>query len=505
MKINRLETSSNLFASQTIGVLNRDALPTVFKGPFARNDSVQITHKASPQSQSNQTATLPRNKPEEKTSQSGSPLGRWFNNLKIGVQRFFGIQPAQSQPIQNNPQSTTSAPPASTSVTPPAVSHSVKDIAKPPQPSPTQVSESPTPTPRPQLKPEVLNYTPTAIPTDTQRGPYPRYDKIFEDGLMDVTIAVGYDEPGNYYNGSNIAEERKLDQQLRARGYVKNESIAKEWLAEAGRSADQNYAAFYVRENIAQHNGEAVNSVIRVIKSGRGQNGSQTKAAALQGMNQSDVFMYGGHARYGSGPDFNQNFKITINWDGVANAPARGTIVYEDYKALKKLLSPSNNNAEAIARFKEIQQQGNVSIEGLNDGNIVLNKSKKHQNEFGGYLMYEAVKDSPLELKDALNQDSYRLWLLNGCRTKDYTHSIRSQAKANPNLNTENLDLFVTRESLYWNNISDSLMGFLDGVLAQNHTVGIIHRLREANPKFEVRTHGRQGFDDNPWKNPVKN
>ena len=42
-------------------------------------------------------------------------------------------------------------------------------------------------------------------------------------------------------------------------------------------------------------------------------------------MDQGDVFEYGGHARYGTGPDFDRNYRFTVDWDKVAGSAKTGT------------------------------------------------------------------------------------------------------------------------------------------------------------------------------------
>ena len=45
-------------------------------------------------------------------------------------------------------------------------------------------------------------------------------------------------------------------------------------------------------------------------------------------MDQSDVFEYGGHARYGTGPDFDRNYRFTV---ALGQAPGSGKTGTEDH------------------------------------------------------------------------------------------------------------------------------------------------------------------------------
>ena len=48
-----------------------------------------------------------------------------------------------------------------------------------------------------------------------------------------------------------------------------------------------------------------------------GEDGTASAAAAALALDESEVFEYGGHARYGTGPDFDRNYTIRVHWDQV--------------------------------------------------------------------------------------------------------------------------------------------------------------------------------------------
>ncbi|MBC7896429.1 MAG: amidohydrolase family protein, partial [Cytophagaceae bacterium] len=103
----------------------------------------------------------------------------------------------------------------------------------------------------------------------------------------------------------------------------------------AGRPKSTTRGMWFVKENVGTSAGKPVHAVVRVISPEAEAlgDGSQARAAALEGMEQGDVFEYGGHARYGTGPDFDRNYRFTVDWDklpriaaltarsGVANTP----------------------------------------------------------------------------------------------------------------------------------------------------------------------------------------
>jgi len=327
-------------------------------------------------------------------------------------------------------------------------------------------------------------------------APSPRYDRMLSDQLLDVTVAVGYDEGTVQFAGAHRSAEAEVLQKLASRGFVRNDQRALELLKGAGREVNASYSALYLKEDIDTHNGQPVHAIVRLVRSGDGSRGAENRQAALEGMNQSDAFLYGGHARFGQGLDFDRNFTVTIDWEGVPQAPAQGRVSYTDTTQLKNLLGGSD--AKALQRFKELQSQGKVQLSGSNAGNIRMNENQLHRGEFGSQLMHQALQGERNPLSEEIQGDNYRLWLFNGCRTQDYQQPIRQQARQNSALNEQNLDLVLTQQSLYWHNISDSLMGFLDGVMARDNSQQLLGRLQNANPEHTGSTHLAQGFGDNP-------
>lgn len=329
--------------------------------------------------------------------------------------------------------------------------------------------------------------------------PYPQYERMLSDGLLDMTVAVGFDEATAQYAGAHHAEEKKVLEGLASRGFVRNDAKARELLQAAGNESKADYAALYVKENIDSHDGKPVHAVVRVILAGDGDKGAANRQAAIEAMSQSDVFAYGGHGRYGNGPDFDRNFKVTVDWNGVANAPAEGKVVYEDYYALKDLLGKSD--AAAISRLRELEAQGRVTIDASNDGNIRMSESNPHAWEFGAQLMDRALKGVSNTLSDEIKGNKYKLWLFEACRTRDYVTPIRQEARSNTGLNSNNLDLFTTEQMMYWQNTGTSLLTLLDGVAAKESASDLVARLRSANPEQAAApTHSRHGFEDNQYK-----
>lgn len=343
----------------------------------------------------------------------------------------------------------------------------------------------------------VVNAALTGQTASVQKsGPFPLYNRMLDDNLLDMTMAIGYDEGTDQYASAHTFEERKMINELADKGFVRDDAKARALLKAAGQDVKADYTAFYIKENISEKDGKPVHALVRVIHAGDGTQGAQKRAAAIEAMNQSDVFMYGGHARYGTGIDFDRNFTVTIDWQGVSNAPATGKVTYKDYGALKDLLG---GNEKANQWLATLQKQGKISVEGSNDGNVRMSEKDLHRGEFGSRLMNQALDGVKNTLSEEIQGDRYRLWLFNGCRTADYMPSIEAEGRESAVLNSKSLDIVTTEQTLYWQNISHSLMNFLDGVMAQDGTPDLLHRMEQANPEQADRpTHSVHGFADNP-------
>ena len=161
-----------------------------------------------------------------------------------------------------------------------------------------------------------LDQTPTIVAPRGRHalGPRPEYDRITEDGLLQITLAVGFDE-----HGLTAAEHHELERGLtEVRGFTLDPDRAAELHEEAGRPPPAEGGELFVKENVATSLGSPVHCVLRLIgPAAPGEEGTASATAAALALDESEVFEYGGHARYGTGPDFDRNYTIRVHWDEV--------------------------------------------------------------------------------------------------------------------------------------------------------------------------------------------
>jgi peptidoglycan hydrolase-like protein with peptidoglycan-binding domain len=117
--------------------------------------------------------------------------------------------------------------------------------------------------------------------------PKPNYDALFADGVLRGVLAVGYDE-----SGAQQPERTELIQRLEQRGF---HPVTRAERAELGLGA----TGRFVTKFIERHGAPA--RVLLELVTDEDPDAKQRFAAALR---TQELVLYGGHGRYGSGPDF---------------------------------------------------------------------------------------------------------------------------------------------------------------------------------------------------------
>jgi peptidoglycan hydrolase-like protein with peptidoglycan-binding domain len=258
---------------------------------------------------------------------------------------------------------------------------------------------------------------------------FPEYGKLFADGKLNTTIAVGYDE-----NGSNKDETKKVLDGLTKQGYTQldpDKAATDKSVAERFKAAGIDPAAAKA-DNLQyftktfKYDGKDVTSVVKLITADT----PQAKDQFAKAMGQSEMVIYAGHGRYGSGPDF------------------------DDIKSSK--------------------------------GNFVIGKpyAAGHVTLHGGKTDLQ---------KTAMTKD-YQLMMFSGCTTYHYLDDLR----AVPGKDSKNLDLVVSNEKLYWNNMGDDALQMLDGVTKGESINEIKAGLEDINKEPGKTQMWRvDGFNDN--------
>lgn len=136
---------------------------------------------------------------------------------------------------------------------------------------------------------------------------YPEYNQMFKDGVMQTTMAVGFDEDGN-----DLSARRTVLEGLQQRGFDKLDvaNLTDAQLKDRGfdPATIDRAATYYTKE--FQHEGKPVKALVRLVD----RDSPDAKEQFSQGMKNDDLILYSGHGRRGSGPDFDADQSAAGNY-----------------------------------------------------------------------------------------------------------------------------------------------------------------------------------------------
>jgi len=160
-----------------------------------------------------------------------------------------------------------------------------------------------------------------------KKAKFPEYDKLFKDGVLNTTIAVGYDE-----GGAHKAEIKKIVEGLGAQGYnpVDLKAMADGDIKKLGLDPSKvdRDATYFVKK--FTHQGKEVVAATKLITPET----PNAKEKFAKAMSEDEVVMYTGHGRVGSGPDFDDKHSKAGNY--VIGKPYEANYVELGENDLKK-------------------------------------------------------------------------------------------------------------------------------------------------------------------------
>lgn len=149
---------------------------------------------------------------------------------------------------------------------------------------------------------------------ETAPAPSPEYGELFADGVLRAVLAVGYDEAG-----SHEPEQAHVLRGLASRGYT---HVTDHERAQLGLDAEGQY--------VTRVGADGVRTIIELITPDT----DQAKARFAEALRRSELVLYGGHARYGSGPDFDD-----------LGSPEGNFVIGQPYEAGHVTLGPNDLQA----------------------------------------------------------------------------------------------------------------------------------------------------------------
>jgi hypothetical protein len=248
-------------------------------------------------------------------------------------------------------------------------------------------------------------------PPNEQVVRYPEYDNLIRDGWLTVTVGVGYDEAN-----SDPPQLQLLEQGLLEAGF-----------SSAGAAAG-NAVKVFQRALTDRQGSMRVRVVSRYTAS--------PEARFAEGLIQDAVTIYLGHARYGTGPDFDAKESTAENFVIGLGAPQH----------LTGELEPGYD---------------------------------PHMNE-----ILRGVPNDLLSRRFDPQRD--QLWAFVGCTTRNYLDELRALVAGK---DTQNLDLILSTRPVYWSDMAHHGLAIVRSLLQGES----INRIKKALCEQALATEKRQG------------
>lgn len=288
------------------------------------------------------------------------------------------------------------------------------------------------------------------------------YDRLLADGRLDITVGVGHSdsrtlvedaESGEYEETERTFEEAAAE---RFRSWLADNGFRLELFGLSGEEFYRTAHEFTWTGGDGTVRTRTVDVWVRLVVAGPG-----AAAAFRRGLSSDEIAIYKGHARYGSGPDFDakasavENFRIGID------------------RALEE--------AGRRTRVQEARRHG-VAVDEEND-------------------LVEMTSSGEFD------EDRYRVWFFNACTSMAYLDEIREHAGG-----TDTVDVVGSRTPTSFSVLDSEaeltrVQRFLEGILDAESIESVVagldeleRELREAHGGTAPAggTYTSSGFGDNP-------
>src|SRR5262249_49343752 len=348
-----------------------------------------------------------------------------------------------------------------------------------------------------------------------------RYAELFKDGVLDVTYGFGYLEGELEGRQAMVDYSKSLPvaaaTALAGLGFSEDAAGARGILGRVGRLVEPDaVGAFYVKRAAFTYAPSAgtppdIDVVVRVISDAAGDRGRESLDAFVDAMANGDVAYYSGHGRFGSGPDFDQDYVVKF-LDDAGNVVQ----VFDDEDVVEKVLR-QEGDPWAVFQRRVSKSPPTIIVEVTDAGNLWLNAKNAHPAEFGAKLMYWALEHGArvasgsggrLELATAASSHRYRVLVFDGCRSQDYDRSLRNTG----GFGTREADIIETTRTIgFTREISkpervevQAFNAFLSDLMDQDSGERIAKDMGAQMKEFEAQYKGDpytfSGLGDNPLR-----
>jgi len=254
----------------------------------------------------------------------------------------------------------------------------------------------------------------------------PEYDKMFADGRLDTTIAVGYDE-----GKAHIGETKKIVKGLKADGYtpVDYSKLSDKQRTKLGLTKDRYdpNAQYFHKTFKDPKTGKNVDNVVRLVTPGT--DGKKARASFKKAMEQDEMVIYSGHARYGTGPDFDD---------------------------IKK-----------------------------GDGNFVVDEKGNRSHSAPPSYLKKAIKGRGTDLDQLQKRPKYQMLVMSACSTDEYLHNLRGGKF--PGRDHGNTDIVGTTQATWVGTGAQHVLAFTKGATQRQNQADMMSQHNKLETKYSAR------------------
>jgi hypothetical protein len=328
----------------------------------------------------------------------------------------------------------------------------------------------------------MLEQQPTSSSDAAQHGRGPEYDRMLDDGLLDVTLAIGFDE-----DRVLVHEAQEVRRGLaEVRSFTEDEAAAEQLRTDAGRPHTPG-GRNYVKRDYNTSHGQPVHAAVRLVEpsdesQGTGQSGAASRDAARRHERERPVLLRRTRPLR-DGPGLRPQLPLRRPL-GRVSEPAAGPQRRRGDPGHGRLRRGHRDPHGGTLRAARGPGRGRVRPA---PGRQRDDQRRPAEPRPRTRRLLHAARQR------GITESRYRLWMFNGCSTRDYVRSVRR----NPLLGSRDLDMVVTDPATYLTSYAEGILSFLDGVMATESASALDQRMEDATP-FESATHSGSGFEDNP-------
>lgn len=251
------------------------------------------------------------------------------------------------------------------------------------------------------------------------------YDKMFADGRLDTTIAVGYDE-----GKAHLGETGKIVKGLRADGYkpVDYSKLTDKQRTKLGLTKDRydSNAQYFHKTFKDPKTGKDIDNVVRLVTPGSG--GKKARESFKKAMEQDEMVIYSGHARYGTGPDF------------------------DDIKS--------------------------------GDGNFVIDEKGNRTHSPPPSYLKKSIKGRGTDLDQLTTKPKYQMLVMSACSTDAYLHNLRGSKF--PGRDHGNTDIVGTTQPTWVGTGAKHVLAFTTGATQRQTQADMMKQHNKIETKYSA-------------------